>query len=1056
MSTHRTLLPTSLIGSIAACVLFLWPLAARAADILATVTLPDAARAYAANPETGVVAIIDGNGALSFYPGLLGEGTLDGAIKDTSGGTFDAIVHKRVTGGKGYFVAGSATAKNLQIFDDRSFKSVKTIPVTGNSNTIGLAASLIDRDPYVLCSCSGAHRINLLTLSDQGKIAVGSGNDLFESPDEIAVSADGSLLYGRKTQVSPSGVRCWKIQPAPGAAGGFIGIIRHSEHNTRPMYVPDSLGQFVACGKTLFTADMTKVVSELSVAPVWFHPSRPFVFGYENGTLSALSLNTFKEVASVAIKGEDVLPGPGRHFNRGQFRLGRGFAVVPTILTDNKRHNLLVCFEKSLVVVSESGLNLPDEPFLSVSVDAPDALIVGRAAQVQFVKQDPRVRIELASGPTGVQLTGTTLGWTPTLADVGVATIKLKLSAGATECTQDLQLNVRQLFATLPFAPQDVRVSTDGKTLLILQYTPAPNFRMGYQPPNNEPYCRVALVSLTGPPGGRAASDAGLPSVIADRTLSSNIIQRVAALDDHYVYLPLQESDAFLVLSRKDLTDVRRIFAPGRVNGMASVTGNLYVACNVNNNMGQRQPQNTCFSVPALDPVALPADSTFNPFNNFNNGEITTVPVEADGGWLYNDILFDQTMTHPRLHVAPRNFIASSRIHGNNNAGAVYFDPYHRQLQLSTWGVLLQGTQIQRVSGQVVGQIAPRNQGYPFGMGMTPVVLLQDIPAAALLETTYRQTGNGINGMSTQLIASITFHDLQTAAAAGSVTLLDEPVDPQRQNQPSGAHLIASRGALIAVVHDRLFVVPLTGAGSPIDAAKLPVPLHFVNQQTYFAIGTDKPALLKHQIQGGTMPVEFTLASEAPGVELDKATGTLTLNGAALAASATDDAFQTLLARRGFVAPATQPSGYPGAMQPAPFETVLAAYRKEVAPRYTRLTGREPAGIPMAFTLGLIARDKNQQTAIFNEVIVLDLPTAPVIAKARAAEAEQKQQQAENEARMAAYARPAPQTQPDGDLQHRITDLERENAILRAKVEMLTDLLRGGQLGPTTRRSKGD
>ena len=38
-------------------------------------------------------------------------------------------------------------------------------------------------------------------------------------------------------------------------------------------------------------------------------------------------------------------------------------------------------------------------------------------------------------------------------------------------------------------------------------------------------------------------------------------------------------------------------------------------------------------------------------------------------------------------------------------------------------------------------------------------------------------------------------------------------------------------------------------------------------------------------------------------------------------------------------------------------------------PKFAMITGREPAGVPIALSLGVIVRDKTQQTALFNSLI---------------------------------------------------------------------------------------
>jgi hypothetical protein len=66
-----------------------------------------------------------------------------------------------------------------------------------------------------------------------------------------------------------------------------------------------------------------------------------------------------------------------------------------------------------------------------------------------------------------------------------------------------------------------------------------------------------------------AVVDLKKQEVICDKSLPLDI--GPAAVDSQFVYTASQSSDVLYVLRHKDLSQVRRIFTNGRINGLACV-----------------------------------------------------------------------------------------------------------------------------------------------------------------------------------------------------------------------------------------------------------------------------------------------------------------------------------------------------------------------------------------------------------------------------------------------------------------------------------------------------
>ena len=180
------------------------------------------------------------------------------------------------------------------------------------------------------------------------------------------------------------------------------------------------------------------------------------------------------------------------------------------------------------------------------------------------------------------KLEGDALAWTPGDDEVGGQTASVRVFSGKVERIVEVALSVARPRVALGFAPQDVRLAPDGSALVA--FRAADRVRGGEgDAPKNE----IAVRDLgTG-----------------DETARRSLVAAVGAIgiDDHFVYAALADSDAFYVLKRQDLSDVKRLFTNGRVKEFAPFGKEVLLALCENGSVATFKR-----TADGVEPLALP------------------------------------------------------------------------------------------------------------------------------------------------------------------------------------------------------------------------------------------------------------------------------------------------------------------------------------------------------------------------------------------------------------------------------------------------------------------
>jgi hypothetical protein len=248
--------------------------------------------------------------------------------------------------------------------------------------------------------------------------------------------------------------------------------------------------------------------------------------------------------------------------------------------------------------------------------------------------------------------------------------------------------------------------------------------------------------------------------------------------------------------------------------------------------------------------------------------------------------------------------------------------------------------------------------------------------------------------------------------------------------------VIATPGRIVALAGSRVFVV----STKEIDAKQFPEPVHFEPSQDQFILPSDKPITIKCSATGGKSPLVFEIANDMPGLTIDSKTGAMTVDPAPFLARAGEYIQQNLMSNgfrfTGRAEPASKPS------------EVIDAMTADARAQFKNLTGQEAKGYPVAIPTDVSVRDDEQQTAVLNRVLLLDVPMETISKKIEQQIAQQQQQQAQyraqREAMLQTHNRPpttAASTDEVESMRRRISELEKRNTELEAQNKLLKELV---------------
>jgi hypothetical protein len=892
------------------------------ADATATIVpLPTRLWSAAIASKLGTIATVDpARSEVVFYPQLGAKSSADGATHLPVSGTPICIVHKDLKD-KSYFIVACRQPNVIHLIDDRTLQIVRSITLAGDLETIAAASDPAAPWVYYITqsrqeNLASIGRIDSQTFSDEpGQLPS------HDNANDMVVSADGLTIFARRMHTGPKGFFAFDATAWP-----QVKRVAYLHTDSGP-YAADPHGQYIASAKSIWLPDLSRSVVDLNGRVALIVPEKALIFTLTDA-LNIFSYNSFHPIQTIALKGNAAAAtpaAPGRRTRtsaREDSQMASRFSFERPLLYDAKDNAAILLEDAQATVISLQGVTGIDEPVLAARLEQHAILPVGVTTKIRVIKSDPQSRLELRTAPKGMTLQNDQLVWTPTAEDVGAANITVDVGDGPAHREQELHLEVGRTAIQLPFNVMTSVVSEEGHYALARELRASRPPGAQREPDTSQ--TRLALVDLQ------------KLSIVADKTVPFDV--QYLAVDSNYAYAIPMNAQVIEVLSLKDLSSVRKIFAPQWPGSLHSVAGVLYV--------GQAELP-ARFKVPELQ--LLPALPTVGGYNEPEFGHVW--PVAVDGGLLFRGVVYDPQMNKVVRAIQPEPIASIGlELTARTLTGGV-------RPVAGLWGLASSNLSVLRETGPYAAQLR----------GVDPVVPT-DLPVIAMLQS---PNPDRVHSLRPVRVAqpdansdnkwSILLTDASTQTIQRTLPLCDEAPHagdgyPSIQMQ---SDLYAAGGKFVARILDRIFVVDSRQA--PVSDIKPPLALSL--DGAALVVRNGRAAGLAHA-HGGNGPYTFHLDSLTPGAAVDASTGQISFDAAAMKVKP-----EEILA--GAARMREQGEAKP--------EDQLGAYIKSAGAMYMAITGQPTNDPPLAVPLQISATDRDQQTAVLRLVALITAPRAAVL-----------------------------------------------------------------------------
>ncbi len=963
-----------------------------AADAIRYLELPQSCADYAIDPTNGQVVGVDplNNRCVVYGADVWLPGKTAKPLATLTVGNRPASIVFKQTEQQRLFIIACLSDNNLYVVDAATLKQTAKILVTG-SDVSGLAVSLNERDATVYYNYGRGHdsaagRVDLVRNIDEGLA--------FDDSMDCAISADGEYAY-RRGPWSPSGFEVLRKVADPKAGSPkFVRVFY--DHDSRGQYLPDPFGLYTATGKNLYPKELGKSVATLQASPVAFFPDRPMIVGLSGDSLydtfgsrgqkaSAklviASYNTYRNVVERELPAEFSKPAEEQNFagpGQADFKyVGHKLKVF----IDPPRDRIVLVRDKRAAVASIKELQLPDEPFLIISTASNEPLLIDRPNIVGLKTRDGRIKVELVDKIDGLALTARGLEWTPDASQIGPRKLRMRLSHGELERMHEIPLMVERPHTALPFAASRAALAPDAKVVAL--WTAAggdPMMEMrNRQTPENP---QLAVVDLA----------AG--KVLASKTLAFPV--SVAALDEHAVYVVQTGSGVLTVLSRSDLSEQKQVALESPIVWLQPVRGALAA--------GLVDGRWIKYSTPDMKLVA-------EHLYLGNNGMVDPMgrgrqlaqrgPLRTAEGWgLNTGDVYDGEFSRP---VLLRNVGLTARIGGMSATASGNEQEFFDQGMQGFHG----GSE-PRVVG-TARLISP-----PVQMRLIQARVTEQTPGA--IHTSRTTESWTLAAMVGKLAAQPTT----------TLTLKKSDYLPDQTARTTGCLVLGPEQAH-CVIDDRLYSIPLSpllGAGPETKGFR------FAMKQSAFVVDASGTKLT-HEVVDAAKPVQFALATPQTGVQIDSATGEVSVNLATLTNVAIEQWVK--VSGNGIAVNRVGP----------PFASLeqVDAYVQQQAKFFEQTTGRKPRGVPATLHIHVQATDATPNTARLQYEVLVEVPREKIDEKVNQAAAELQKMIAARETARAAGGGGGEGDASSPETAARIRKLEERIIALEAQLGVLMRII---------------
>ena len=599
------------------------------------VELESPAQAFAFDSELGCLAVI---GAWSNAIGVLTREQLaDGAqFEDIATvelqGTPVVATHKPLEDG-GVFVIGQRQPDAIILIDPNSLASTATIELTSGApiEIAGSSNPLISTIYVATEAADGKQSMSRVDLKREATITEWGETNL----RDFAVSFDGESVYCR---VEGRGPGRGPLRPTTSSEFNWSEDPTHPYQEDDWRYLVGPRGRFVVSGTKVVSPDFRTEQPELGFEPSAFLSNQPWAAGIDDWDFVVGSINDGRVVRRFPLP-EDWHQVT-RANERQQARSGRDSwlkLLGGDVFADGSHEQFVLCTSQRILVFPFDRLDLPDEPLLFLTDRQPDSVVVGGPQEFSLTRASADTSVEPVDLPSGAEIDGEVIRWTPGADQIGSHEFVVRLTAG--DLARETRWIVDVHHQTLPvtFLVRGVDVSSDEQRLVAWGHD------WPTQPPSRQDIARGFVTA----PWRLAVIELENMEVISEGPLDVVIGQAEFCDEEIVVTTDGPDGMRLLRVAAEDCRIVGETAAPaGRIKCIADRVLALRA-------YGETiQNQWKYFTLPDLeprDPTGKLPPIDFDP---------KSYVIEHDArrlsdGWLLDGVVWDEELSEPSLLIAP-------------------------------------------------------------------------------------------------------------------------------------------------------------------------------------------------------------------------------------------------------------------------------------------------------------------------------------------------------------------------------------------------------------------
>ena len=432
----------------------------------------------AMHPRTGDFAAVDPHkNVVAFYRQQdIQEDSLTPVNTVSVGPTPYAVCFKQF-GDQCVFAVVCTQDANMYVIDAEKLTLLERVPLA----SVGVSSVFLSQnteDPFIYYCYGSGHSSAVSAVDLRGNRHVKSVFDKTHGRDamDAAVSADGLYAY-RRGPYSPSGLEALRRTNALDDQNPSFAQIFY-DHQSASAFTPGPFSRVVASGSNIYSATLETKIGKLPFEAAAFSSKRPLIFGgssYASYTRSSRSGSSNTEPQShrawLQVASYNTMKPVGRQVS---FQLKTSFSTneIPRgvqsgadfkkinfqrqVLCDDAREQTIFAYRDHAVFVSWAEFELPDEPFLLPTFEAPQEVVAGEPSELK-ISADPRVTLSLIEQPSGIEISEESrphqirATWTPKLDAISETKFRVKAVFGDSQATYDFSRDVSYPSLKLPF-----------------------------------------------------------------------------------------------------------------------------------------------------------------------------------------------------------------------------------------------------------------------------------------------------------------------------------------------------------------------------------------------------------------------------------------------------------------------------------------------------------------------------------------------------------------------------------------------------------------------------